>query len=140
MRLPPRCCPTGIAPIPAPGLGVPGDAAVIRRERCLVTLPPCPDWSKPAVGAGDFTNTASSNFGCATAVNLGLTVAQPADLVGRLVRSGSRPVQPAATAVDRYLNDKVALPAAPRIGPIAAVASSSRPPPPGREPRLRRQP
>ena len=56
--------------------------AVIRRERYVVTLPPCPDWSKPAAGAGDFTNTASSNFGCADAVNLGLMVATPADLVG----------------------------------------------------------
>ena len=73
--------PYGIVPSPAPLPGAPPDAAVIRRERYVVTLPPCPDWSKPAAGAGDFTNTASSNFGCADAVNLGLMVAQPADLV-----------------------------------------------------------
>ncbi len=73
--------PYGIVPSPAPGLGVSANAASIRRERYLVALPPCPDWSKPSAGAGDFTNTVSSNFGCATTVNLGLTVAQPADLV-----------------------------------------------------------
>ncbi len=112
--------PYGIVPSPAPGLGLSADAAVIRRERYLVALPPCPDWSKPAAGAGDFTNTASSNFGCATTVNRGLTVAQPADL------AAPRPVglaagQPAAAAVDRYLTDKVVLPAAANIGPIAAA-------------------
>ena len=105
---------------PAPGLGAPPGTAVIRRERYLVTLPPCPDWSKPAAGAGDFTNTASSNFGCATAVNLGLTVAQPADLVE------ARPVGltgavPPRDGRGQLPNGKVVLPAAAHIGPIAAA-------------------
>ena len=73
--------PYGIVASPAAFAPAPADAAVIRRERYVVTVPPCPDWSKPAAGAGDFTNTSSSNFGCAAAVNLGLMVATPADLV-----------------------------------------------------------
>jgi type IV pilus biogenesis protein CpaD/CtpE len=112
--------PYGIVASRATGLGAPPGAAVIRRERYVVTLPPCPDWSKPAASAGDFTNTVSSNFGCATTVNLGLTVAQPADL------AAPRPVglaagQPAAAAVHRYLTDKVVLPEAAKIGSIAAA-------------------
>jgi pilus assembly protein CpaD len=112
--------PWGIVPSPAPGLGAPPHAAVIRRERYLVTLPPCPNWSKPAAGAGDFTNTASSNFGCAAAVNLGLMAAQPADLAAPR-QLGLTAGQPAAAAVGRYLGDKVVLPAAANIGPIAAI-------------------
>ncbi|MGE0258073.1 MAG: CpaD family pilus assembly lipoprotein [Alphaproteobacteria bacterium] len=113
--------PYGIVPSPAPGLGVPADAAVIRRERYLVALPSCPDWSKPAAGASDFTNTLSSNFGCATAVNLGLTVAQPADLVEpRPV--GLTDARPAVDAVNNYRLGKVQLPIAAQVGPIAAAA------------------
>src|SRR3954468_23122816 len=100
--------------------------AVIQRERYIVALPKCPDWSKPAAGAGDFTNTASSNFGCADAVNLGLMVAQPADLaVPRQV--GPTSGHPAAAAVERHLSDKVVLPAAAKIGPIAAPSSQAPP-------------
>src|SRR4051794_13502893 len=72
--------PYGIVPIRAPLAAAIPDKALIRRERHVVTLPNCPDWSKPAAGAGDFTNTVSSNFGCADTVNLGLIVATPADL------------------------------------------------------------
>jgi pilus assembly protein CpaD len=116
--------PYGIVPSPVLIALASPNEAVIRRERYLVTPPPCPDWSKPAAGAGDFTNTVSSNFGCATAVNLGLLVAQPADL------ATPRPVgftagQPAAAAVERHMSDKVVLPAAAKIGPIAVPASQA---------------
>lgn len=48
-------------------------------QRYLVTLPGCPDWSsEPAYG---FNNTVHSNFGCATASNLGMMVVDPEDLV-----------------------------------------------------------
>ena len=47
--------------------------------RFVVIPPNCPDWSKPA--NGDPANRVSSNFGCATATNLGLMVANPGDLV-----------------------------------------------------------
>jgi pilus assembly protein CpaD len=48
-------------------------------ERYLVTLPPCPDWSRQT--GTDFANLPHSNFGCATQTNLGLMVAEPRDLV-----------------------------------------------------------
>jgi pilus assembly protein CpaD len=48
-------------------------------ERYLVTLPPCPDWSRQS--GTDFSNQPHSNFGCATQTNLGLMVAEPKDLV-----------------------------------------------------------
>jgi pilus assembly protein CpaD len=96
------------------------DLAVIESERYLVTLPPCPNWSKPA--SLDFTNTLPSNFGCATVANLGQSIAYPADLVeGRPV--GLAEGRPAAAAVNRYLTDKVQLPTAAAVGPIAASAT-----------------
>lgn len=119
--------PYGIVPVSEPGLGAPG-TAVIRRERYLVTLPACPDWSKPAAGAGDFTNTHSSNFGCAAAVNLGLMIAQPADLVEPR-QVGPTDARVAAAAVNAYRAGKVQLPAAAKIGPIAPVANQPAPPP-----------
>ena len=47
--------------------------------RYVVTPPACPDWSKPA--ERDHGNSVHSNFGCATATNLGAMVARPRDLV-----------------------------------------------------------
>lgn len=47
--------------------------------RYIVIPPDCPDWTKRA--DGDSANRRSSNFGCANAVNLGLMVADPGDLV-----------------------------------------------------------
>jgi pilus assembly protein CpaD len=116
--------PYGIVASPAAFAPAPADAAVIRRERYVVTVPPCPDWSKPAAGAGDFTNTSSSNFGCAAALNLGLTVATPADLV-EARRVGPTDAHPAAEAVNNYRLGKVQLPAAANIGPIAVPANST---------------
>jgi pilus assembly protein CpaD len=72
--------PAGIGP--AAGDRTPlagGDEVAIEVERFVVVPPPCPNWSKPS--GTDFGNTPSSNFGCATATNLGLMVAQPRDLV-----------------------------------------------------------
>jgi pilus assembly protein CpaD len=120
--------PHGIVPTPDWLAPAPPDKAVIRRERYVVTLPPCPDWSKPAAGAGDFTNTASSNFRCADTVNLGLMIAQPADLAEPR-RVGLTAGRPAAAAVDRHLSDRVVLPAAARIGPIAVPANQPLAPP-----------
>lgn len=125
--------PYGIVASPAWLPSVPRDVALIRRERYLVTLPPCPDWSKPSAGAGDFTNTFASNFGCASAVNLGLIVASPADLAGGR-QTAATAGQPAAAAVNRYLNDKVVLPAGAAVGPIAAAASAAPAGPAGTQP------
>lgn len=70
----------------------------------MITLPACPDWSAPGgVAAG---NEPMSQLGCATALNLAATIANPADLVA------GRPAAPAdgvreAAAVERYRADKV---------------------------------
>lgn len=48
-------------------------------ERYLVTPPACPDWSRRS--GVDYANGPHTNFGCATATNLGLMVADPRDLV-----------------------------------------------------------
>ena len=88
--------------------------------RYLVTLPACPNWSQ--YPASDFTNARSSNFGCATASNLGLMVANPADLVaGRELAHADG--TPAVSAVTRYLTDKVKLPDT--TSGAAALAASS---------------
>ena len=82
--------------------GVRSDRAVIEAQRYLVSLPPCPNWSKPP--AHDFTNAVGSNFGCASVSNFGRMVANPADLVaGRPL--GPAAGKPAQDAVDRYMND-----------------------------------
>ncbi|MGE5269781.1 MAG: CpaD family pilus assembly lipoprotein [Thiohalocapsa sp.] len=95
--------------------------AVIRSERYMVTLPPCPNWSKFAPLG--YTNTHASNWGCTTAVDLALMVASPADLVeGRPV--GTYDAIPAAAAVQRYQADKVQLPSAATLG-IAGGATGA---------------
>ena len=118
--------PYGIVPTLAPPAPAAPNEAVIRRERYVVALPDCPNWSKPAAGAGDFTNTASSNFGCADTVNLGLIVAQPADLIEPR-QLGFTDARPAVEAVNNYRRGKVQLPTAANIGPIAAPTSPAMP-------------
>jgi len=87
--------------------GVPANHAIIDIRRYLVTTPPCPNWSGNPVL--DLSNVHASNFGCATAVNLGRLVANPADLVeGRTV--GPADALPAVAAVQRYQTDRVVLP------------------------------
>jgi pilus assembly protein CpaD len=95
---------------------VPPNRALVTVGHYAVTLPPCPNWSMPR--ANDFTNALPSNFGCATAVNLGLMVASPGDLVaGRTLAPAAG--KPAAAATDRYLNDRVQpLPSEADLGPI----------------------
>lgn len=71
-------------------------ALVIRRQ---VRVPNCPDWSRG--GMQDWRNLPTSNFGCATAVNLREMVADPRDLVvGR--GSESYDGERAAIAIQRY--------------------------------------
>jgi pilus assembly protein CpaD len=65
-----------------------------------VTPPNCPDWTKPAYGAGH-SNAMPSNYGCADVTNLGLMIADPRDLViGRTL--GPAEGNPATAAVLRY--------------------------------------
>ena len=105
-----------------PLAGVGPNHAIVESERYLVTTPPCPNWSKqPWLG---FTNTHASNFGCTAAVNLGQMVAYPADLAeGRPLAAADG--APAAAAVNRYLTDKVQLPTAASLGPIAAPTTQA---------------
>lgn len=56
----------------------PGGARIVV-GRYNVTPPRCPDWSKRA--ERDYQNTPSSNFGCSTATNIGMMVANPGDLL-----------------------------------------------------------
>jgi pilus assembly protein CpaD len=73
-------------------------------ERYLVTLPPCPDWSRES--GTDFANLPHSNFGCATQSNLGLMVADPQDLVRGRTLGPADGVQQAEGIV-RYRTGKV---------------------------------
>ncbi len=70
------------AALPANARPVPANRVPVVVARYVVTPPACPDWSKVQKAGGDFTNTVNSNFGCANISNLGLMVANPADLLG----------------------------------------------------------
>jgi pilus assembly protein CpaD len=58
--------------------GTPGGDAVLTFERYTAQVPECGDWTKNS--AVDWTNTPSSNFGCATQRYIGLMAADPRDL------------------------------------------------------------
>src|SRR5260370_19109790 len=91
--------PYGIVVSPAVVAEVAPDRAVVEADRYLVSLPPCPDWSKsPKLG---FENTVNSNFGCATVSNLGRMVASPADLASGQPL-GLAAGKPARHALGRY--------------------------------------
>jgi pilus assembly protein CpaD len=110
--------PYGVVVSPAVVAEVAPNRAVVEIDRYLVSLPPCPNWSKSPVPA-EFGNTLGSNFGCATVSNLGRMVASPADLAGG--RSlGLAAGRPAVAAVERYLSETVP-PAPPAsVGPLTA--------------------
>ncbi len=58
-------------------------------KRYVAQAPNCPDWTRPE--AADGLNENSSNFGCATASSLALSIADPRDLQrGRVNASGFR--------------------------------------------------
>lgn len=52
---------------------------VVDISHLAVIAPRCPDWRKSPVTS--YSNMTASNYGCAAAVNLGLMVANPRDLV-----------------------------------------------------------
>jgi pilus assembly protein CpaD len=106
----------GIVPVVQTGQPLPPDRAIVLVTRTLVTLPPCPNWSKPS--GTDFGNQPSSNFGCSVESNLGMMVANPSDLASGLP-VGPADGRPAAAAINRYLNDKVSLPTANTQLPVA---------------------
>jgi pilus assembly protein CpaD len=95
--------------------------AILGIGRYTVTLPPCPNWSEST--NAEYTNAHSSNWGCAAAVNLGLMVANPADLVrGRPLAPTA--AMPAVGAVERYLTDRVKQPPAPTASPFAPTTTT----------------
>jgi pilus assembly protein CpaD len=79
--------------------GPPANAVRVLVRRYVVTLPPCPDFTK--YPGHTFDNQVHSNWGCATATNLGMMIANPADLAeGRSL--GPADGHMAAEAVGRY--------------------------------------
>jgi pilus assembly protein CpaD len=96
--------PYGIVTSPSARAGVAANQAIVEVGRYVVTLPPCPNWSK-APGT-DLGNSFASNYACATQTNLGQMVASPSDLVsGQPLGPAAGP--PAVLAVQRYMTDKV---------------------------------
>lgn len=70
--------PASVVQIP-PEPGRRGDLVAVSVRRYVAVLPPCPDWS--GVPGVNFNNQPVSNWSCATAVNFGMMLANPADLV-----------------------------------------------------------
>jgi pilus assembly protein CpaD len=95
---------------------VPATGAILSVGRYAVTLPTCPNWSQSL--SYEFTNAFSSNYGCANAINLGLMVASPGDLVSGRSLTGAD-AQLAAEAVKRYLDDRVKRPPPTTASPFA---------------------
>ncbi len=94
-----------------------GEAVKVIVRRYVVTLPGCPDWTgRPGI---TYDNTRSSNFGCATAVNFGLMVADPGDIVaGR--HPGLMDGEFAARSIERYRKGETT----PLEGDSASTASA----------------
>lgn len=92
------------------GLEGPEGAVTLVARRYIVTAPDCPDWSAPK--AANDQNRPSSNFGCATALNLGAMVADPADLAGGR-EAGPDDGIAAARSIQLWRAGKVAAPVDP---------------------------
>ena len=100
----------GVEPV-APPEGVEPNHVLVLVDRYVAMAPACPDWSQEAWG--DHDNEPSSNFGCATATDFALMIANPRDLVqGRAL--GPADGDPAADAVMRY-----------RTGTVKALSGAS---------------
>jgi pilus assembly protein CpaD len=77
---------------------------IVSVASAVVVTPRCPDYSKPT--EYNYTNTPHSNFGCASAHNLGVMVADPADLArGR--DEGTLDGTQSVLGVQRYRTGKV---------------------------------
>ncbi|QLH39882.1 MAG: hypothetical protein HWD60_14350 [Defluviicoccus sp.] len=68
----------------------PGWPVTVLVQRTTVTLPNCPDWTGDP--ASNLDNRPLRNWSCSTAVNLGLMLADPNDLV-----HGRTPATPTAS-------------------------------------------
>lgn len=70
----------------------------------IVVEPNCPDWSRPSMAS--HAMLLSSNFGCATALNLVRTLAEPRDLLGGASLAAANGRREAA-AINRYRSDVI---------------------------------
>ena len=94
----------GAAIVPFSGDGAPAGGLRLIVGRYVALPPNCPNWSRPS--AANPGNLPDSNFGCATATNLGAMVADPADLLrGRDLAPADGTVM--AAGVRRYRLGKV---------------------------------
>lgn len=96
------------------------DSAVVLVGRFEVWVTGCPDWRKPELD--EFSNSESSNFGCASANNLALMIADPEDLVRGREAGPSDGVRAAQTIRD-YKSG--VLPALPDDGPAFLTLPSA---------------
>lgn len=88
---------------------------VVRRP--IVVLPGCPDWS--AKPDDTYDNVVSRNWGCATATNLGMMIANPRDLVaGRRLTPADGDA--AVLAIQRYRAGEIKPLAPEDVGTIEA--------------------
>jgi pilus assembly protein CpaD len=98
------------------------DTVSVVVERYTVTLPACPDWSdRPG---RTWNNTVSRNWGCATATNLGLMVAEPGDLAtGRT--PGPMDGEFSVLAIQRYRTGETRILAPEDVGTIESQQKTS---------------
>ncbi len=67
-----------ITPSPVGKVGPVGETVSVIVSRYVVSLPGCPDWTGERF---TYNNVPTSNWGCATEINLGRMIARPEDLV-----------------------------------------------------------
>ena len=99
-----------------------GETVAVVVRRYAVTLPGCPEWSERP--GRTFNNTVSRNLGCASATNLGLMVANPADLEGGR-RPGPMDGAFGVLAIQRYQKGETTPLAPEDIGAIESQQKSS---------------
>ncbi|MGQ0663783.1 MAG: CpaD family pilus assembly protein [Pseudomonadota bacterium] len=75
------------------------NVVVLRFDRYTAQLPTCGDWSAPT--HRDPYNMVHANFGCATQRNIGLMVADPADLI-RQRQAGTHDVLRSTVVLGKY--------------------------------------
>ena len=106
---------------------LPADVIAVVVQRSSVSLPACPNWSQPPNEG--FDNQPMSNWSCATAVNFGLMLADPNDLVhGR--DPGTADGEALARSIESYrkgrTKDIIRDSASSEIFPAAAPSNSGK--------------
>ncbi|GAB5348097.1 CpaD family pilus assembly protein [Alteriqipengyuania sp. 357] len=83
------------------GFVEPGRVRVVV-TRSIASVPGCPDWSDDY--DGNYMNTTSRNYGCATNSNLAAMVADPEDLIRGKESDGKPVVTTSSRAIEAYRN------------------------------------